>query len=178
MAFKYYDLSALGSINDLISTALTPQYPLGKIVSIENDRARDSEFLLEFIYIKNSALSPMEAFVPIVITESYIRNAEVFGTQTPVLENEPIILIGVPQIEIPFDSYGFVQITGNAQASVQGNIGDNTGLKLAADLPTGFKATTSNRQRIGKTIGDILSGGNIEVIQVLLFGRKVEIPAN
>ena len=177
MSLQYYDLTALGSVNDLIITnPLIPEYPLGLIVTINDTSSTHSNFSLQFMYIKNTALSPMVAFEPVVIAESHIKNAEVFGSQSFVTQGAPIFLIAVPQLEILLGRYGFVQIRGTATCNVQGAIGSNTGLRLAVNLPTALKANAVASQNVGITIGTNLTGGALP-IGVLLLGNKVGIPA-
>ena len=117
----------------------------------------------------------MLSFEPIIIKESVVKNQEVFGDQTPILESQPIVRIGVPQIDLKLGHYGFVQIRGSCRASVQSVVGSNSPLKLAVNLPTAFKGTTALDQRVGITTGQSLSGVNI--IPILLLGNKVAIPA-
>lgn len=177
MSNKIYALDASGSNVDLQRTQLTPLYPLGKIVTIVDKKVRNPEFLLEFIYIKNTKLSPMIAFEPIVIKESVIKNAEIFGSQILVQEGKAITLVAVPQFDILLNQYGFVQIRGNASAVVQGDIGTNFDLKFPLDAlsPPRLIKNANNKQTLAKTT-QVIAGVNIKTIRILLLGKKVAIP--
>lgn len=174
MTNKVYDLDALGNINDLVRTTSTPLYPLGKIVTIEDDEVRNPEFLLEFIYIKNIGAVTINNFEPLVIKDSNVRNAEVFGNQVVVQEGTPRIRVAIPAINILAGEYGFVQLKGNTKALVEASVSISDSLQLTVNQPIALISTTNDKDRVGIAIGEALSG--FEVIPILLLGNKVGIP--
>ena len=123
-------------------------------------------------YVK--AAANLTAFQPYVLVDT----ADGVTTASPATSSVGLA-IGIPQVAIPANSYGFVAIKGTCQAKtgIQAK-GDtlevlNSGTTLIVDGSTGSPAETANTVAISAE-----TATSAATVKVNLIGKRVEIAAS
>ena len=172
-----YKRIALGDDNDLIIPTSFPQYKLGEIIQLIDKEVANPEVIAEFIYIKN--IEDFDNHEVAIIGKTTEIDDEISLTEPLGAQTLPIALVGIPQIVIGSDVYGFVQIKGNALAIVTGNpspisIGDP--LHLGFGILDQLQGGGNLSHTVAFALADLASGVNLD-FPILMLGDKVAIPA-